>query len=375
MKYMGSKRLMLENGLGDVLAGLCEKGTRFVDLFSGSGVVSWHVAAKYRIPTVAIDLQLYSKILANSVLARTTTVDSSRLWTRWLANARSAKRPRHWPEGSGLTKESLADMRTWCEDRTAWPVLSAYGGHYFHPEQASWIDRLRMTLPDREPYRTVALAALVSAASMVAASPGHTAQPLRLKRSSKGYIEAAWAREVPKVVEAVLKRICMAHALVRGYAVVQDAKEFALRLVQNDIVFIDPPYAAVQYSRFYHVLETIAAGGPVVVDGAGRYPQKELRPQSEFCTKRTSAAALRELLSRVSVHGAIAVLTFPDSECSNGLSGDLVRSIAGEFFHMDVRYVNSHFSSLGGRKIPTDKAMKRAPRRSVREMILVLDAR
>ena len=57
MKYMGSKRSMLLDGLGDLLANNALKTTRFVDLFAGSGAVSIHVATKYEIPVIASDLQ------------------------------------------------------------------------------------------------------------------------------------------------------------------------------------------------------------------------------------------------------------------------------------------------------------------------------
>ncbi|MCB9133375.1 MAG: DNA adenine methylase [Anaerolineales bacterium] len=34
--------------------------------------------------------------------------------------------------------------------------------------------------------------------------------------------------------------------------------QIAATLNNNDLVFVDPPYSSVQYSRFYHVLETVA---------------------------------------------------------------------------------------------------------------------
>jgi adenine-specific DNA-methyltransferase len=375
MKYMGSKRLMLQNGLGERLAEMCSGEVRFVDLFSGSGAVSWHVAEKYGIETIAVDLQLYSKILAEAVLARTTAIDSSGLWTRWLERAMGVRGIKQWRGPVRLTHKVVQDMRAWCESKSTLPITQAYGGHYFHPDQTLWMDRLRMCLPKREPHRTVALAALISAASTVAASPGHTAQPLRLKRATKHYIEEAWQKDVPTTVETALERICARYAIVKGRGVVQDANEFALSLGENDVVFIDPPYAGVQYSRFYHVLESIAAGSHVNVTGAGRYPPRSLRPQSRFCKKRTSAEALKELLSRISHQGSRAILTFPEGECSNGLSGKAVRECANEFFSLKAKYVDSRFSSLGGRKEPTEGAKTRMPRMPVREMILLLDPR
>ena len=82
---------------------------------------------------------------------------------------------------------------------------------------------------------------------------------------------------------------------------------------------------------------------------------------------------MRELLSKIAERGAAAVMTFPDAECSNGLSGERVRSLSEKYFHVDVRHVESHFSTLEGNKLPTDKARKRRPKLSVRELIFVLN--
>ena len=44
MKYMGSKRLMLQNGLGTLIKEETPKYERFVDLFAGASFVAWFVA-------------------------------------------------------------------------------------------------------------------------------------------------------------------------------------------------------------------------------------------------------------------------------------------------------------------------------------------
>jgi adenine-specific DNA-methyltransferase len=60
-----------------------------------------------------------------------------------------------------------------------------------------------------------------------------------------------------------------------GTVKVADANQAARGLQESDLVFIDPPYSGVQYSRFYHVLETIADGGRGPVTEVGRYPTPE----------------------------------------------------------------------------------------------------
>ena len=66
-------------------------------------------------------------------------------------------------------------------------------------------------------------------------------------------------------------------------------------------MFIDPPYSSVQYSRFYHVLETMAKGEKeLVVDGVGRYPPLADRPQSHFSNTGQARNALESLIEKLS---------------------------------------------------------------------------
>src|SRR5438445_30136 len=87
MKYMGSKRWMLQNGLGELIAREVQDAERFVDLFSGSGAVATHVATRYALPVFAYDLQTFSAVLTQAVIGRQREVDSQLLWASWYKRA------------------------------------------------------------------------------------------------------------------------------------------------------------------------------------------------------------------------------------------------------------------------------------------------
>ena len=89
LKYMGSKRRMLENGLGKLLDVEAPKSLRFIDLFSGSGSVGCYVAENHSIPVLAYDLQNYSVILSNAVISRVEPIDADALWKSWSTSALS----------------------------------------------------------------------------------------------------------------------------------------------------------------------------------------------------------------------------------------------------------------------------------------------
>jgi adenine-specific DNA-methyltransferase len=365
MKYMGSKRWMLQNGLGALIAQEVPNARRFVDLFSGSGAVAIHVAERYPIRVAAFDLQVYSAILANAVIARKAKLPAREIWCQWYASARTLRNRLRFPSARRVAKATVHEQRHWCSAQDQ-PVLKAYGGYYFSALQAGWIDSLRQALPTDEPARTVALAALLHTASKCAAAPGHTAQPFQPTRTARAYLFDAWRRDVVVRCRNVFSSLCDQHAKEFGAAVVMDANAAVTKISDGDLVFIDPPYSGVHYSRFYHVLETIARGGCGDVSGAGRYPAPNERPRSKYSVKSEAACALDRLFGSISARGGSAIVTFPEHQCSNGLSGNLVIELGRRHFAMKQQSVSSRLSTLGGNN------NHRHARRPSRELILLL---
>lgn len=372
MKYMGSKRWMLRNGLGYTLDDASAKATRFIDLFAGSGVVATYIGTRRRIPVLACDLQKFSIVLTKAIIGRDEELKSALIWKNWFARAARLAACHTPPVATVVSKTHVNECRKWCESKMLMVVTKAYGGHYYSPEQAIWIDALRSTVPKREPARTVALAALIQAASQCAAAPGHTAQPFQPTRTAKKFLKEAWSRNVVEKTRFALDKISNQHALIRGDAKISGAIEATANLTEGDLVFVDPPYTSVQYSRFYHVLETIARGECGKVEGVGRYPALEKRPQSRFSIKSECSAAFDELMTKIAERKASVVVTFPDHLCSNGLSGDMVRHIAQKYFYMKELLVDNKFSTLGGNDRKSKTGNVRAARLTTRELILHL---
>jgi len=134
------------------------------------------------------------------------------------------------------------DFREWSKEQVLdAPITRAYGGHYFSPAQALWIDAYCATLPVNYPDRTVALAAVIRASSRCVAAPGHTAQPFQPTRTARPFLEEAWSRELRVRVREELKWLAERHAMKVGAASVGDANEMAEGLLEGDLVFLDPP--------------------------------------------------------------------------------------------------------------------------------------
>lgn len=364
---------MLGNGLGEVLDGMVGRHKRFVDLFTGSASVAWHVAKRYPIETLAFDLQRYSAVLAAAVVQRSGPVDPIRLWNNWSRRAAPRFDVLSAPASSDISAAFVKKARSWANQFDEISLVNAYAGHYYSPVQASWIQALRDTVPTKSPSREICLAALVMAASKCAASPGHTAQPFQPTHTALKYLQMSWQRNLCADIQVALAQIAPLHAQMAGKAHVGDANKVASLLKPGDLVFIDPPYSAVQYSRFYHVLEAIAVGSTSPVFGVGRYPPLAERPSSQYSQKSTSLAAIQDLLATLAKRGVSAIVTFPDHECSNGIDASMINGIASKLFKIKTQSVPSVFSTLGG---PASKKHgSRLARLSADEMILCLEPR
>lgn len=379
MKYMGSKRSMLTNGLGEVISSEVSKSKRFVDLFTGSGSVAWHVSSNWSKPVVACDLQQFAVSMAEGVVSRTNRFEDLNVFEKWIrAAVNLALSSGCFQAANDIQRKiservKIAHVADLSREASlfpcAGPTQRAYGGYYFSPLQALYIDALRSTLPVAKAERALALAALIDAASRLAASPGHTAQPFKPNDTAGRYLMECWSREVLLVVRTSLVQINKSAARVEGFGCKCDAVSFAHSLEPTDLVFVDPPYSAVQYSRFYHVLETIASGEHVDVSGTGRYPDKIHRPSSDFSLKTRSRQGLVDLFRGIGCSGANAIVTFPSGKASNGLSGSDIEQVADEYFVIRRRIVTSKFSTLGGNRT------NREARQNSEELILSLTAK
>lgn len=377
MKYMGSKKTMLGNGLGELLRKEVPNHSRFVDLFCGSGAVAWFVARESARPVLAIDTQEYGVALARAVIGRTKPARSSELVCSFIDAARNACRhDPNWLEARRLDSQGLGVAsyvglaRALCVlVAQSGPVVRAYGGHYFSPSQAIAVDSMMKALPPRGVNRDICLAALLIAASDCAAAPGHTAQPFQPTRTAGMYIQESWRRDIFSYAEKALVELSSAYAHVKGMARVGDAVIASADLDQDDLAFLDPPYAGVHYSRFYHVLETVACGNCGEVSGAGRYPPPRERPVSSFSRRGKSREAFDCLMRNLAARRCSAVVTFPAGECSNGLSGMLVARLAAKYFIIEKKKVESRFSTLGGNNA------HRMARIEVNELIMLLHPR
>ncbi|HCF7727884.1 TPA: DNA adenine methylase [Pseudomonas aeruginosa] len=371
MKYMGHKGKLL-SVLGDILIEESKSAQSIADPFCGSGAVSWFLAQNTNKSVISGDLQSFAVYRAAAVTQRTTPLEFSNILNSWKRRANkilsgivekfpnSSKSVEPDPSSTDSIIRLVMRSRIFCETvlppilaafGKEFPITKAYGGYYFSPLQALTLDTLRSTLPKENNARTVAMAALIETASRCAAAPGHTAQPFQPTSTSAKYILEAWERPVDKLLEEALNNISGKYAQCIGSAKVSDFSKTIENLQEGDLVFADPPYSDVHYSRFYHVLETLTQGKEVAVSGRGRYPEISMRPSSQFSQKSQSTKAALELITSCHKKQLGLVITFPSESSSNGLSAQDFMSMGKNLFSSIERHeISSDFSTLGGNK-------------------------
>lgn len=368
MKYMGHKGKMLAS-IAEAISPFLNQANSISDPFCGSGAVSWYLCRNFRKQIISGDLQKYAAIRAASVVERTSIIEIEKHLVKWFYRADQfiSDFLSFFPAGkealnptitAPLTASSVQRCRTFCscivpsivkDHEKKMCILCAYGGYYFSPMQALVLDSLRQTLPKNKEIRTIFLSALIDAASRCCASPGHTAQPFQPTTSAIKFLAEAWERDVWKYVRDSAVQISKMASLKKGKVFVGDYSKCLSLLHEGDIVFADPPYSDVQYSRFYHVLETLAQGKCCEVSGVGRYPEQRFRPVSNFSKRSTSHDAAKELIKNCSNSGLTLILTFPVDQASNGLSTNDFLEIGGLYYpKIRSHTINSSFSTLGG---------------------------
>lgn len=369
MKYMGHKGRIV-SAIGEQVQTLAGDARALCDAFCGSGVVAWTLAERFNRPVLAGDLQSFAAARAAGVVTRTAPLSHLAFVERWFQRAKDlvhdVTEERRVPPSPGSEmkdkfhkpRKAVKRARTYTartlrhvlkQNGHKWPITIAYAGYYYSIEQALALDALRATLPSGHGERAVALSALIGAASRCSASPGHTAQPFGIGRNSLPHVIDAWNRSVFSYVREELKDIAPRHAKVEGETRTASWEKLFDLLAPRDVVFCDPPYSDVQYSRFYHVLETLSRGRVVQVSGVGRNPPFNERPESDFSRKSKAKNEVEHLLKSAAERDLRLVITFPVSRQSNGLAAWTFASKAQKYFaHVDNQEVESVFSTLGG---------------------------
>lgn len=250
------------------------------------------------------------------------------------------------------------DLELYRRDPRLFPycLFSRYFSHgYFGVEQAIDLDSLRYAI-DQAPNdnRNFYLSALLRAASQCATAPGHFAQFLQPRDArNTRYIARIRGRSVYDRFLDALDTFEQPDCLDRtsNFAYNSEATALVRLLAEKSsaspVIYADPPYSRAQYSRYYHVLETLVAYDYPACTGKGRY--RHDRFQTGFSQTAKVVEAFTGFIDACADLEAPLYVSYP----SNGLlrqAGADILSILHERYSavaLVERVVLSH-STLGG---------------------------
>lgn len=380
VRYMGTKRHMAAS-VQQALCQLVSTG-RAVDLFSGMGSVAESLS-ECNVPVVTNDALEFTACISRARFlgnrrSQTTTAAVEGLKphfqharARMLADSASVLSAER--EALDGTKADLSEfiarakhVATSVEARSNARAASEAAGlehyrlaqlyfaaGYISYEQAVEVDALRyaIDLDGDLAMRDWYLAAWLSAISVLVNAPGHTAQFLRPNTdSAHARIVRTWRRSVWDEFDNALRRtqqVGTSNWRGANEVLVTDALDLVSsgRLDNVDVIYADPPYTKDQYSRYYHVYETLYRYDYPDARGAGRV--RSDRFTTGFSLKSSVRASFADLCRNVARMEVPLVVSYP----TGGLldqTGTTFRDVANRYFlNVDVTALDAQHSTMG----------------------------
>ena len=398
--YLGSK-LRLLDPIRRAVAAVTPVGQPVCDLFAGSGIVSLALASDWDVTSV--DIQEYSRVLCNGLVnpPANASNDGVDLCDRAYAGSLRSQlryalcdllaRERQCvadaadgdvdglcdllEHGSLLALNGRVDMprRLRSELGSALNKLNEqglargpetvvtrhFGGRYFSWEQAIDFDALLAQIHFADhPYRDFHLAAALVVASDAVNTVGkHFAQPIKL-RDANGFPKRHLVKQTLR--DRALNVFDSYHACCKSLSTLSRTRgrHCAVRsdyldFLESDTtpfaaLYADPPYTRDHYSRYYHVLETMALRDDPEVsttkirsNGVPRLSRglyRLQRHQSPFCIPTKAPGAFEHLFVRVAKRRIPLVLSYSPYQASAGnrprlLTIDQLLGIAKRYFN------------------------------------------
>lgn len=256
-RYIGNKYKLIE-WIFSVLDKECD-GKSFTDIFAGTGVVA-SVASKH-----------FDEIILNDFLHSNYAIYKA-----------------FFDKGNYNTDKIISIIKDYNningEDLDENYFSINFGGKYFSKNSAKIIGFIRENIEENKERLTereysMLIASLLYSVDKIANTVGHYDAYFKKESIEDNF----FMRPIDpiEVKKALIFR--------------EDANMLAKK-IKTDIVYIDPPYNSRQYSRFYHVLETLTKWDKPELHGVALKPEPE--NMSDYC-RVTAKDRLNELVNDI----------------------------------------------------------------------------
>ncbi|MBQ2900093.1 MAG: DNA adenine methylase [Oscillospiraceae bacterium] len=285
IRYMGIKTKLLDKIIPEVISVTPTNGI-VCDIMSGSNVVSY--ALKEHFTVYTNDIQKYSQVISDAVIKNQTASISSQEAEASLSN---------------YVEENLQKrIYTFFED--------TYSQTYFSKQQCQHIDSIRYAIDkvSDADKKSLFLFALMCAMCKVQSTPGHFAQfmPSTHKRIIPLQQMNLWEEFKTKCDN--YKNVYLSNKQNKSFCM--DFKDLidSGEIDNVDTIYLDSPYSQEQYSRFYHILETLVKYDYPEVAYKAKY--RTDRFMSGFCTKKKAASEFEYIFNFCKKHSINIVISY-----------------------------------------------------------------
>ncbi len=275
-RYIGGKSLLLEVIASSIPDYISRRS--FCDIFAGTGVVG--AAAFSDFNSVILNDLLYSnEVIYKGFFGKGSFSQTKLEEFRNDMSIRASKQVRHNYFSSN------------------------FAGKYFSDASAKAIGMIRETIEENsynfnQRERAIALSSLLYSSDRIANTVGHY---------------EAFRKRTDEFKEFEFRLISPSRDL-KAEIYRKDANLLA-REIKADVVYIDPPYNSRQYSRFYHVLETLTKWDKPNLEGVALKPPTE--NVSEYC-KVGAAQAFEDLI--INLNTSLIIVSYNNTYTSKSSS-------------------------------------------------------
>lgn len=321
-RYTGSK-YKLTNWIKEKMQQLCPNCNSFFDVFGGTGVVTYSVLDMYS--KFILNDFLYSNEVIYKAFFEQSDYDENKI--KYIAS-----------EYNVIKKSLLANNY----------VSDNYGNKYFSINDAKLIGFIREDIEQKfvnnlinSKEYFILLASLLYSFDRISNTVGHYEAYIKRKAISDTF-------EFVLIEPLKLKD--------KEIQIFREDSNKLVNKISCDIAFVDPPYNSRQYSRFYHVMETIVKWDKPNLQGTAMKPPKE--NMSDYC-RNTASKVFKDLIDNLSVK--YIVVTYNNTYNSKSTSSQnkitledikyiLAKRGKTEVFSTDHNAFNAGKTELDGHK-------------------------
>lgn len=374
-------------------------GEKICDIFAGSGSVGAYLKDEYSV--VANDAELYSSIISSSLLNIPSTNSLVKAKEIFFKGYRTNFRMLLSPVEVAVAKEreclasdsttglislyelfptiwngldKLINYKQLSDSNQYNLFLYYYSGTYFGIEQSVQIDSIVKTIHEVDSVETqnILFSCLFYAMNeTVFSKDGHMAQPLSIEKNSSRHLKQRkknvftyFETKLNEFIEKSPKTKTIEKSKVFNQDMVSLLKDEKFKQQHVKLIYADPPYTDMQYSRYYHLLNVAAKYNyPEPTISRGNFTKglyTEGRNQSDLSKKSTAKELFKELFNYCQQNGIVLVLSYayPKDEAKQKIDRytisieelvNLAKQVFGnkkvQIEHKDYQHANNRKSS------------------------------